>query len=228
MRRRGCRAAAFALLICGLVGSGAHAHESHEVPEDSVDEPPLLFEPPAPGTYELPPIDHVDEHRLVGEDGEPALLPGLQPGRVGVVSFVYRSCVDARGCPLALAVMRRLDRELSRRPELARRVRLVTVSFDPERDTFKRMSELRELMQPKGDWRFLTAESEEAIQPVLRDFGQDAVRLATAENVESSVLRHVLKIFLVDENRAVRNIYSTGFLNWKILINDIQTVSESR
>jgi hypothetical protein len=38
----------------------------------------------------------------------------------------------------------------------------------------------------------------------------------------------VLKIFLVDENRAVRNIYSTGFLSWRILLNDIQTVSESR
>ncbi len=125
-------------------------------------------------------------------------------------------------------MLRRLDRELAKRPELAPHVRLATVSFDPEHDTAERMTELRALMAPKGDWRFLTAASEGAIRPVMEDFGQDAVRLVNAEGGESALLRHVLKVFLVDAERAVRNVYSVGFLDWRILLNDIETVRQGR
>ncbi len=210
------------VLLGGLAGFDARAHG--EQAEDTAAAPALLFEPPAPGSYELPPIMHVQDYTLIAEDGAPAPLPGLESSQVGVVSFIYRGCVDASGCPLALAVLRRLDRELAKRPGLAPHVRLATVSFDPEHDTPERMSELRELMQPQGDWRFLTAASEAKIRPVLQDFGQDAVRPATAEGEASPQLLHLLKVFLVDEKRAVRNVYSAGFLDWRILLNDIQTV----
>ena len=40
-------------------------------------------------------------------------------------------------------------------------------------------------------------------------------------------LRHVLKLFLVDANGAVRNIYSTGFLDLRLLLNDLETVLAS-
>ncbi len=225
MSRAACAGGAAAFLLCALIYTGALAHETHEeLPEPT----PLLYEPPAPGSYELPTIDRVEEHVLLGEGGATVSLPGLQQGQVAIVSFVYRSCADAHGCPLALAVLRRLDRALAREPALAAQVRLLTVSFDPERDTPERMSELRRLMQPKSDWQFLTAPSEEAIWPVLRDYGQDALRLATADGKESPTLRHVLKVFLLDEDRAVRNVYSAGFLNERILLNDIQTVRAAR
>jgi len=214
------------VLLGGLAGSDARAHDAQA--EAVPSHPLLLFEPPAPGSYELPPILHVEDYTLVAEDGAPALLPGLESSQVGVVSFIYRSCVDASGCPLALAVLRRLDRELAKQPALADQVRLMTVSFDPAHDTPERMSELRELMQPQADWRFLTAPSEGTIRPVMQDFGQDAVRLATAEGEASLQLRHVLKVFLVDGRRAVRNVYSAGFLDWRILLNDIRTVRAAR
>ena len=228
MRPEAFVAAALALLLAGLVRADAREHAAHFVDESVTVDPPLLFEPPAPGSYELPPISRVKDYMLVAEDGGPAPLPGLGSAQVGVVSFIYRGCVDASGCPLALAVLRRLDRELAKRPELAPQVRLATVSFDPEHDTPERMSELRELMQPRGDWRFLTAASERAMRPLMRDFGQDAVRLATTEGEPSALLRHVLKVFLVDETGAVRNIYSAGFLDWRILLNDIRTVRAAR
>ncbi len=228
MRPEAFVAAALALLLAGLVRADAREHAAHFVDESVTVDPPLLFEPPAPGSYELPPILRVEDYMLVAEDGGPAPLPGLGSAQVGVVSFIYRGCVDASGCPLALAVLRRLDRELAERPELAAQVRLATVSFDPEHDTPERMSELRELMQPRGDWRFLTAASEQAMRPVMRDFGQDAVRLATPKGEPSALLRHVLKVFLLDGTGAVRNIYSAGFLDWRMLLNDIQTVRATR
>jgi protein SCO1/2 len=37
-------------------------------------------------------------------------------------------------------------------------------------------------------------------------------------------LRHVLKVFLVDGRGRIRNIYSTGFLDIRILENDAVTL----
>jgi hypothetical protein len=38
------------------------------------------------------------------------------------------------------------------------------------------------------------------------------------------VIRHIAKVFLIDSNLAVRNIYSTGFLDHEILLRDIETL----
>jgi cytochrome oxidase Cu insertion factor (SCO1/SenC/PrrC family) len=168
------------------------------------------FEAPAPGSYELPPILHVTEHDLLDEQGRAAPLLGLAPGEAALVSFVYLSCPDA--CPAATAALGRLDAELAARPALARRVQLVTVSFDPANDPPARMALLRASLAPRGRWRFATAASEAAIEPVLADFGQDATR------------SHVLKIFLVDAAGRVRNIYSTGFLDVRLMLADLETV----
>ena len=103
------RLAALLALSIGLAPAAAlpHGVEEHAAPPPG--EP--LFEPPEPGTYELPPIARVRDYRLLGPDGTPAPLLGLSAGEVAIVSFIYRSCSQADGCPLALATLRRLDRE---------------------------------------------------------------------------------------------------------------------
>jgi cytochrome oxidase Cu insertion factor (SCO1/SenC/PrrC family) len=217
------RHAATALLLTGLVGLPPLFAHDEQIPAIEPDPPPL-FEPPVPGTYELPPIRRVETASLLDCRGEPSDLPGIGPDQVAVVAFVYRSCVDAAGCPLSLATLRRLDRKLAARPELSRRVRLVTVSFDPERDTPERMAELRSHMDPVTDWRFLTAPSEAEIGPVLSTFDQDALRRIDPEGQETGLIGHVLKVFLVDGNGWVRNVYSAGFLDTRILLSDIETV----
>jgi cytochrome oxidase Cu insertion factor (SCO1/SenC/PrrC family) len=152
--------------------------------------------------------------------GADAPLLGLGPGQVALVAFVYRSCTDTNGCPAALGALKRLDRLLAERPAVAARAHLVTVSFDPVHDTPAEMAELRDRMAPRGDWRFLTAPGEAAIEPVLADFGQDAVR----DPAQELRIEHVLKLFLVDASGRVRNIYSAGFLDPRILLHDVLTV----
>lgn len=168
------------------------------------------FEAPAPGSYELPPILEVGEHTLLDEQGRDTKLLGIAAGEAAVVSFVYLSCPDA--CPAATAALAHLDALLAERPALARRVQLVTVSFDPANDPPARLAALRASLAPRGRWRFATAASEAAIAPVLADFGQDASP------------SHVLKIFLVDDTGRVRNIYSTGFLDVRLLLADLETL----
>ena len=217
----------FALAVFSLVGADVGPGRAHEVREgvaaaDSAEA--SLYDPPPPGTYELPAIDRVGEHHLLGPDGRPAPLLGLSPGEAAIVSFIYRSCNDATGCPLALSVMKRLDASLARNASLSRRVRLVTVSFDPVHDTPARMKVLLGHMEPKCDWRFLTAVNNASLKPVLEDFGQTAIPVVTEEGEETGQFRHVMKVYLVDGQGDVRNIYSAGLFDERLLLNDVQTV----
>jgi cytochrome c peroxidase len=187
-----------------------------------------LFEAPAPGSYELPPITRVQEHELLAPDGARTHLLGLAPGQAALVAFIYRGCSDAAGCPTVLATLQRIDAELARRPSLASRARLVSVSFDPLHDTPERMGELASQLSPKTDWRFLTAPSTAELAPVLADFGQDVTSLVDVKGEPTGVLRHVVKVYLVDGRRDVRNVYSTGLLSIPLLLADLETVTNER
>ncbi len=218
--RSACLRGSLALAAVGLAALGVLAapdHSAHRAPA----EPPPRFEAPAPGSYALPVIDRVGEHSLLGTSGRPEPLLGLAPGELALVSFVYLQCGEA--CPLSTAMLHRLDGELAKDAALAKRVALVTVSFDPRRDTPQQMRALREQLAPRGRWRFLTAANEAALRPVLADFGQDAVWIPGEQNAPSS-LRHVLKVFVVDATGAIRQIYSTGFLDSRLVLADLRTL----
>ena len=202
------RALVLGVFLIAAEGAFAHGEEPAKT----------LFEPPAVGSYELPPIQAVREHELLAPDGSPAPLLALEEGQVALVNFVYTRCTDATGCPLSLAVVQRVDRLLAERPDLGRRTRLVTVSFDPARDTPAEMGKLARHMRPRGDWRFLTPRGDASTRALLRDFGQDTRRLPDER------IAHVLKVFLVDSKLRVRNVYSSGFLDTRILLNDLATV----
>ncbi len=219
-----------ALLVAPL-GAGAHG-DSHPdagaaTPDDTKDADPgapdLAYELPAAGSYELPPIVHVEDHALIGSDGERAAILGLAPGQLAIVSFVYLGCRDPAGCPLALATLVRLARALAARSDLASRVRLESVSFDPRHDRPDDLARLREGLAPRADWRFFTAEGELDLVPVLADFGQN-VDVIPDETGETAALGHVLKVFLVDAPGRVRNVYSTGFLDHRLLLRDVETL----
>jgi cytochrome oxidase Cu insertion factor (SCO1/SenC/PrrC family) len=205
--------AALAALALALAGAAAAAALA-----------PLGYELPAAGSYELPVIQRVSDHALLASDGAETRLLPAGGTRLAVIAFVYLHCTDAAGCPLALAELQRADRALAERPELRSRVQLLTVSFDPARDRPDAMADLRSRLAPRSDWRFLTARDAARLAPVLRDFGQDAVPELTAEGMDSGVVRHVVKVFLVDPQGGVRNIYSTGFLDHRLLLRDVETL----
>jgi protein SCO1/2 len=221
------RAARGAVLLAAgvLAASGARAHQGDDAANHHRDEAGpaagARFEAPPPGSYELPPLGQVEPHALLGSDGLSAPLLDAPPDGAALVSFVYLSCPDA--CPAATAVLQRVDRAVAGDARLAGRVSLVTVSFDPVRDTPAKMQEFRGRAAPRGRWRFLTSESSGALAPVLADFGQDG--LASEQAGEGATpISHTLKVFLLDGAGRIRNVYSSGFLDDRILLNDLLTV----
>jgi cytochrome c peroxidase len=182
------------------------------------------YEPPAAGTYSLPIIRTVGDHPVLDVDGRSTSLYALQGERTALVAFVYTTCAEVAGCPLSQAVMQRVDRVLAEDAELARQVVLITVSFDPERDTPARMKSVRGFYEPRTDWWFVTTRDPAELDPILADFDQPIAKLRFEDGHWSGIFRHVLKVFLVDRQHHVRNIYSAGFLNPSLVLNDLRTI----
>jgi cytochrome c peroxidase len=182
------------------------------------------FTPPPPGAYSLPPIDTINNHQLLDSTGKPVDLFALTAGKIAIISFVYTSCHDVGGCPLAAAVLQQVDQLLEKRPELARQVTLLSVSFDVERDRPAHLAEIRNGLAPRTAWHFLTSANQENLQAVLEDFNQPVAKLWNEDGSWSGLFRHVLKVYLLDAGHRVRNIYSTGLFNAQLVLNDIETV----
>jgi cytochrome c peroxidase len=159
--------------------------------------------------------------------GKSRSLHDLFGNHVVLLSFIYRSCDAVNGCPLAVTVFNRIRRQTARDSGLAGALRLITLSFDPERDTPEHMAHLARGLSGDGggaDWRFLTTASQAQLQPILDAYGQAVVRERGPAGVETGALAHVLRVFLIDQGRRIRNIYSPSFLHPELVVNDVRTL----
>src|SRR5262249_56475024 len=134
------------------------------------------------------------DHPLLRSDGRRTTLYALTGERVAVVAFIYTSGAEATGCPVSLGVLHQVDHELAADPALARRVRLLTVSFDPSRDTPQHLATVRALHEPRTDWAFATTRDGAELPPVLADFGQPVARSRFADVSWTVRYRHLLKV----------------------------------
>ena len=184
------------------------------------------YEPPRPGTYQLPVIREAGDALLLDSADKPVHLRDWTTGRITVVSFIYTRCRDARACPYAASVLNVIHEESLRDPVLARNLRLVSISFDPEHDTPKRMAEYGAIIRDHDggcDWRFATPGSKGDLATLLTAYNQ-AVDKATDPAQSAGPLNHILRVYLIDEQRRVRNIYSSGTLDARLVLADIRTL----
>ena len=74
-------------------------------------------------------------------------------------------------------------------------------------------------------WYFLTTRSAADLLPLIEGFGQD-VRVSVNKSSGKPVreLSHVLKVFLIDRDRYVREIYTSTFLHPQTVMADIKTL----
>lgn len=118
----------------------------------------------------------------------------------------------------------RVIQKLRDDPQLADRLRIVSLSFDPAYDTPEVMALYGSGFQAEGDWRFVTTSSQQQLQPILDSYGQSVIRDIDENGKPLPSFSHILRVFLIDPEKRIRNIYSVSFLNPDILINDAKTV----
>jgi protein SCO1 len=188
----------------------------------------LDFTPPKPGTYQLQHIMPVPEGTVLDVDGEAKSLQHFTRDKITLLSFIYTSCADPEGCPMAYQTFDDLKKHIVARPEFAGKIRFVSLSFDPLRDTPEMMQHYggSHLRDKQGlQWFFLTTPSPAALEPLVDGFGQDVQVVVDKETGRvSQELSHVLKVFLIDGQGDVREIYTTSFLLPQVVMNDIETL----
>ncbi|MDE0153073.1 MAG: SCO family protein [Gammaproteobacteria bacterium] len=214
--------------LIGLVALSLISGGFEAVAEDEILAPGwknLTYEPPAVGSYQLPPITNASDGAVLLEDGQESQLFDLMGDRLVLFSFIYTRCNDINGCPLANAVFHKLQAKLQERPDVAQATRLLSISFDPERDTPEVMQEFGQGLGGDGvDWQFLTTRDRETLEPILDDYGQYTIREYDESGEYTGDFAHMLRVFLIDRELRVRNIYSVAFLHADILINDLETL----
>lgn len=184
---------------------------------------------PAPGTYTLNRIQRAP-FAIVREGTDlPRPLADYTTGAVTLMTFFYGHCADPRGCPLAWRAFESVRAQIRNDARLQRRVRLVFFSFDPAHDTPDILSEFARSYQSDNaiaPWRFLTAWPEFTLAPILRSFGQDIAAEPNSATEGPIVINHLLKVFLIDRDGWIREIYTFAYLDPPVLLNDIRTLLE--
>jgi cytochrome oxidase Cu insertion factor (SCO1/SenC/PrrC family) len=213
---------AAAVLAAGAGAGGSAAHELDDRMPGAVT---MDFVPPPPGTYVLNAIMPAPDGPVLDRDGRRRPLARFTAGKITLLGFIYTSCADPRGCPLTAQVFHTVRHRVSQDSDLRARVRLVSLSFDPVRDTPAVMRHYAAEVPDNGvEWAFLTTERPRTLVPLLDGFGQDVRVELDAHGRRAGPLAPVLKVFLIDTRGVVREIYTTSYLYPEVILNDIKTL----
>lgn len=186
---------------------------------------PLQYTPPPAGTYALPAMGTAANGRVINDAGEQVALHDIIGDKLVLLGFIYTRCSDVNGCPLASYVMKQVQEGVTRDDELRTQVRLISLSFDPISDTPEALRDYARHFRRKGfDWQFLTTASEADLQPILEGYGQWRQMNYDENGVYAGSMSHILRVYLVDRQGRIRNIYSTGFLDADTVVNDLRTL----
>ena len=201
-------------LLLGLLAAvtlPATAHESAVVAPGT--------KAPEPGSYTLPVLRSAPDGDLRNEKGVRERLSAARGDAVTLLSFIYTRCADGQGCPMASHVLGRVAARVAKDPTLAARVRFLSVSFDPARDTPQVLAAYAENFRKPGvAWRFLSVWPQTA-ESLLAAYGQEVL------DDGAGGLSHMLRVFLIDAAGNIRNQYSSGFLDPMLVTADIATVA---
>ncbi len=222
----------FALLALVLISDAvpaAPAAAPHHKPAREVVLAPgyaeLTFTPPEPGSYTLPALGKAADGRVVTSQGKPSSLHKLSGDKFVVLSFIYTRCDDVNGCPLASTVLRRVQDRIAADEALKEYVRLLSISFDRLNDSPAVLETYANNFRSEGfDWQFLTTPTDKALDEILGDYDQFIIEDVNEAGEKVGTISHILRVYLIDQNRDIRNIYSVSFLHPDIIINDIRTI----
>jgi len=209
----------------------------------------LDFEAPSAGSYKLPVLGNAKNAKVINTDNESVYYHEIFRGKYTLLNFMYTRCDDLNGCPLSHVVFSRIKELAKQDPMIAQNLQMLSMSFDPSYDTPERLKELEaglhdqhsdhlnhdhhemnhvehhdnhKKLSETVDWKYLTTDSQEELEPILEAYDQSVIPKTDSE--DTGKLSHILRVFLIDPDLRIRNIYSVDFLHPDIIINDLKTL----
>lgn len=159
-----------------------------------------------------------ESYELVDQDGNAIQFPDAYRGNVMLVGYVYTHCPDI--CPMITYNMRDIQRELPGEEDFM----LVSISFDPERDSPQILHQYAENYKlDLQNWRLLTGNTEE-VDNVLETLEINTLKSPTSFDDDGTAryyIDHTDRVSLIDQNGDVRNTYVGSKMNQEQIISDI-------
>lgn len=170
----------------------------------------LVFAGACGGGTDLPTYWRVPDFALVDQTGDTLRASGLR-GDVWAASFVFTHCTGI--CPNITAGMAGVRDSLAARGLLGSRVRLVSITTDPARDSVAALAAYARRFDagPPGRWAFLTGSPPERVHGLIRDGFKLTVSVpdsARRPGAESYQVGHSPRIVIVDREGWVRASYN--------------------
>ena len=217
----------FLVVLFGAIFNLGYSFADSKKPMHSVFDPDSGFEflPPTPGSYLLPIIKKSPDGDLLDIKGNRLSLKSALSGKISIVSFVYLTCSDVQGCPFAISTLFELFHKSEHLEDLNKFAQLVTISFDPVHDTVGAIKAFSFPIMADNDadkkikWSIFTTKNNKNLKPILDGYGQVITR-----KIDSNIINHLLRIYLVDSSGDIRNIYGLGTIDPRLLLADIETL----
>ncbi len=161
------------------------------------------------------------EFNLIDQDKSEVTFPESYSGKVMLVGYVYTHCPDI--CPLITYNMRDIQRALPDSQEFL----LVSISFDPDRDTPEILYDYAENYRlEQSNWRLLTGSKPE-VESLLEILEIATVKTPTRfteDNTPIYFIDHTDRVTLIDKNGNIRKHYRGSDLNPESVAEDILTL----
>jgi len=156
---------------------------------------------------------------LVDRDSAAFVFPADVAGRPAYVTAVYTHCPDV--CLTTMAQTQRIRAALG--ADTAR-VRFLTVTFDPVRDTPAVLQRYAEVWRVGGDWRLATGDSAEVARLMTRLGIRVApgARDTLADGRVTALLDHSDKSFLLDAQGRVVETYGGSAAPPEMVAQDLR------
>ncbi|MDB4969815.1 MAG: photosynthetic protein synthase [Myxococcales bacterium] len=154
----------------------------------------------------LPRYGAVPAFALTDSAGKPFGSSDLD-GRPYVIDFIFTTCPEI--CPRMTEEMSKLQTWIVNRG-LDNRVRLISVSIDPDRDTPDKLRTYAHQFHARpGTWTFVTGSQKTIEDAVVKGF-KIAVSREKDDSEDSFAIVHGTKFVLVDAKREIRGYYDSA------------------
>ena len=176
-----------------------------------------MMTPPATPAA-LPRHWSVPDFALTERTGQTVKLADFA-GQVWVADFFYTTCPGP--CPMMTSRLSEVQKQLGTDP----RLRLVSISIDPEKDTPAVLKLYAEKFQATDRWLFLTGPKAD-----IYSLARDGFKLPLAEPATPGAqIIHSTRLILIDQTGTIRGFYeATGETGVRDLIRDIRKLLQAK
>jgi protein SCO1 len=144
-------------------------------------------------------------------------------GSVTLLTFIYTRCPLPNFCPLMNRNFVKLQEAIGAEPELRGRVKLVTVSFDPEYDTPEVLrAEAKRLGADPAVWTFLTGDR------ATTDRFAAAMGVGLVRTTGEWEITHNLRTILIDAGGRVAAIHSGNEWTVDTVLSEVRHAAAAR